>query len=137
MSDESEDLKRLKLFTERQDAEARLHWSRNSYFLVVGSFLILAFTQRPVEDPTQLAVFRGLTSGLGAVLSLIWLLIQHRSSKYVLYYKSEARKLAKLTDTPDVYPADLGGIEMRKLAYFLPFVFLLVWLALLVTVLIN
>ena len=36
------DLEMLKLFRERQDAEATLHWSRNSYFLVVMSILLIA-----------------------------------------------------------------------------------------------
>ena len=137
MSTESEDLNRLKLFTERQDSEAKLHWSRNSYFLVVMSILILAFGQKPVENLFQLAIFRALIAILGAALSFVWLLIQHRSSKYVLYYKTEARRLAKLTNTPDVYPEKLGGIEIRKLAYVLPVVFLLIWLAFLAIVLVN
>jgi len=131
MSTESEDLSRLKLFTERQDSEAKLHWSRNSYFLVVMSILILAFGQKPVENLFQLALFRALIAILGVALSSVWLLIQHRSSKYVLYYKTEARRLAKLTNTIDVYPEKLGGIEIRKLAYVLPVVFLSIWLALL------
>ena len=137
MSTESEDLSRLKLFTERQHSEATLHWSRNSYFLVVMSILILAFGQKPVESLFQLALFQAIIAILGVTLSLVWLLIQHRSSKYVLYYKTQARRLAKLTNTTDVYPEKLGGIEMRKLAYVLPVVFFLIWLAFLVTVLVN
>jgi len=137
MSKEIEDINRLKLFTERQDAEAKLHWSRNSYFLVVMSILILAFGQKPVESSSQLLLFRALVAILGATLSLVWLLIQHRSSKYILYYKTEARKFAKLTNTPDVYPEKLGGIEIRKLAYVLPIVFILIWLAFLVILLAN
>ena len=137
MSTESEDLSRLKLLTGRQDSEAKLHWSRNSYFLVVMSILILAFGQKPVENLFQLALFRALIAVLGAALSLIWLLIQHRSSKYVLYYKTEVRRLAELTNTPDVYPEKLGGIEIRKLAYALPIVFLVIWGLFLITVLAN
>jgi len=57
---------------------------------------------------------------------------KQRSSKYVLYYKSEARKYASLTDTPDVYPLDIGGFEMRKIAYFLPIAFLIIWAAFIV-----
>ena len=75
MSTQSEDLERLKLFTERQDSEAKLHWSRNSYFLVVMSILILAFGQKPVEDVFQLALLRTLIAVLGLVLSFVWLLI--------------------------------------------------------------
>lgn len=137
MSAESEDMKKLKLFTDRQDSEAKLHWSRNSYFLVVMSILILAFGQKPVENSLQVASFRTLIAVLGGALSFVWLLIQYRSSQYTLYYKTEARRLAKLTNTKDVYPVELHGIEIRKLAYALPVVFLLVWLALTMTVLAN
>lgn len=127
-----DDITKLKMFTERQDAEARLHWSRNSYFLVVISILFVAYGQKPVEDAVQLASFQILIAILGVMLSSIWILIQHRSSKYVLYYKTEARKYAVLTGTPDVYPPKLGGIEMRKLAYFLPLAFLVIWATLII-----
>jgi hypothetical protein len=123
------DAEKLKLFTDRQDEEAKLHWSRNSYFLVVMSILFVAYGQKPVENAFQLTLFQVLISVLGATLSSIWLLIQHRSSKYILYYKSEAKKYAALTKTPDVYPDNLGGIEMRKLAYILPIAFLAIWIA--------
>lgn len=134
MSQKSEDLSRLKLITERQDSEAKLHWDRNSYFLVVMSILTLAFGQKPVESLFQLALFRILIAFLGLALSLVWLLIQYRSSQYVLYYKTEARRLAKITNTIDVYPEQLRGIEIRKLAYILPIVFLFIWLFFLVMV---
>lgn len=137
MPRESEDLSSLKLVTKRQNSEASLHWSRNSVFLVVMSILTLAFGQKPVENLFQLALFRILFAFLGVVLSLVWLLIQYRSSQYILYYKKEARRLAKSTNTTDVYPKQLGGIEMRKLAYVLPVVFLFIWLAFLVVVLVN
>lgn len=137
MSGESEDLSSLKLVTERQSSEASLHWNRNSYFLVVMSILTLAFGQKPVENLYQLASFRILISSLGVALSSVWLLIQHRSSQYILYYKTEARRLAELTNTTDVYPEKLGGIEMRKLAYVLPVAFLVIWLAFLVMVYVN
>jgi len=128
-SAQQDDLDRLKLFRERQDAEAKLHWSRNSYFLVVMSILFVAYGQKPVEG-SQLASFQVLIATLGVFLSTIWLLIQHRSSKYILYYKSKAREYAKLTNTPDVYPERLGrSIEMRKLAYILPLSFLVIWVA--------
>ena len=126
------ELKMLKLFQKRQDAEATLHWSRNSYFLVVMSILLIAYGQKPVAG-SQLAIFEVLIAILGVMLSVIWVLIQHRSSQYILYYKNEARKYAKLTNTPDVYPEKLGkSIEMRKLAYFLPIAFLVIWVAFIV-----
>jgi len=137
MPTESGDLETLKRLQERQQSEATLHWSRNSYFLVVMSILILAFGQKSVENLGQLALFQALISILGVALSVVWLLIQYRSSRYILYYKDEARKLAKSTDTTDVYPEKLGGIEMRQLAYALPVVFLVIWFAFSAIVLIN
>jgi amino acid permease len=101
------------------------------------SILILAFSQKPVENSFQLTLFRALTAILGVALSFVWLLIQHRSSKYILHYKTQARRLAKLTNTTDMYPEELGGIEMRKLAYALPSAFLLIWLTFFFTVLVN
>jgi hypothetical protein len=126
-SKKQDDLEKLKLFRERQDAEATLHWSRNSYFLVIMSILFVAYGQKPAEG-SQLASFQVLIAILGAILSVIWLLIQDRSSQYTLYYKQKARKYAELTNTTDLYPRNLGrSIEMRKLAYFLPLSFLAIW----------
>jgi len=122
----------LRLFTNRQDAEAKLHWSRNSYFLVVMSILILAYGQKPVENVYALRLFRIIISVLGIILSITWWLIQYRSSQYMLYYKKQARRFAKLVNAPDVYPEDLGGFEMRKLAYILPTAFLVIWVVFLI-----
>ena len=119
----------LRIFTNRQDAEVNLHWSRNSYFLVVMSILILAYGQKPVENIYALTWFRIIISFLGIILSITWLFIQYRSSQYMLYYKNQARKFTKLVDAPDVYPKELGGFEIRKLAYILPIAFLVIWAA--------
>ena len=122
----------LKIFTNRQDAEAKLHWSRNSYFLVVMSILILAYSQKPVENMYALRWFRIIISLLGSILSIMWWFIQYRSSQYMFYYKNQARKFAKLVNAPDVYPEELGGVEMRKLAYVLPTAFWVIWVAFLI-----
>jgi hypothetical protein len=121
----------------RQDSEATLHWSRNSYFLVVMSILILAFGQAPVGSNLQVGLFRLLISILGAAISVVWILIQDRSSQYILYYKNKSRQLAELTGAADVYPEHLRGFEMRKLAYALPSVFLIIWVAFLFITLVN
>jgi hypothetical protein len=126
-----------KVLIARQDSEATLHWSRNSYFLVVMSILILAFGQAPVGNNLQLGLFRLLISILGAAISVVWILIQDRSSQYILYYKNKSRELAESTGAADVYPEHLRGFEMRKLAFALPSVFLIIWVAFLVLTLVN
>lgn len=122
----------MKMFVERQDNEATLHWSRNSYFMVVISILTVAFSQKPVTDPYQLALFHGFVALLGLTLSVVWLLIQYRSSSYVVYYKTNASNLARELGVPDPYSkTEIKGIEMRILAYFLPLAFLVFWSVLL------
>ena len=130
-----DDLKMLQMFKDRNDAEATLHWSRNSYFLLVMSALALAITQNPASNGTVLTVFRLFISAVGLGISLVWLAIQYRSSQNILYYKNQIRTLTEATKEPDIYPKNLGGIEMRRLAYLLPAVFILFWIAIFVTVL--
>jgi hypothetical protein len=57
----------------------------------------------------QLVQFQILIAALGVTLSIVWLLIQHRSSKYVLYYKTQARKYAKKTSFLVPFHAYSGG----------------------------
>jgi hypothetical protein len=105
-----------------QQSEAQIHWSRNNIFLVCSSILLLAFSQ---FDQLELRI---LVSALGIVLNFAWLLIQYRSSKYILHWKNESRRLrAQANDIPDVFPKNLKGIEMRKVVFILPVAFMIIW----------
>ena len=118
------ELKSLELIKSRQESEAALNWSRNSYFLVVMSLLTLAYSQKPFTSTFQLTLYQVIIASLALVLSTIWLLIQYRSSQYIKYYKNTAQELCKKTNTPELYPARIGGFEMRKLVYWLPIGFM-------------
>ena len=120
----STNMKSLEWIRGRQESEATLNWSRNSYFLVVLSLLTLAYSQNPVSSIAQLTFYKVMIASAGVVLSIVWLLIQHRSSQYIEYYKNKANELSKITQTPEFYPTKLKGIEMRKLVYCLPIVFI-------------
>ncbi|MGD0996665.1 MAG: hypothetical protein ABR909_14230 [Candidatus Bathyarchaeia archaeon] len=120
----STNMKSLELIKSRQESEATLNWSRNSYFLVVLSLLTLAYSQNPVSNLTQLTFYKIMISSAGVFLSIVWLLIQQRSSQYIEYYKNQANNLSKDTQTPEFYPKELKGIEMRKLVYCLPIAFI-------------
>ena len=121
---QADNQKTLELIKGRQESEANLSWSRNSYFLVVLSLLTLAYSQNPVTNLAQLTLYKILISSAGDGLSIIWLLIQYRSSQYVEYYKNQANILSNATGTPEFYPKKLKGIEMRKLVYYLPITFI-------------
>jgi len=112
-----------------REKEAQLHWQRNNYFLVVASILILALSQ----FRNQIAI-QSLVSLLASVLSVAWLLITYRSSKYIEYWKTKMRELEKQTGQVSIYAESVGGVEMRKVAYVLPIAFLVLWLVILVLV---
>ena len=94
--DQNETLKRL---NDTLRSEAELSWQRNSYFLVVSSILLLAFSQFQKQMAVQIFV-----SLLGTVLSLVWILIGYRSSKYVQYWKLKIRELEKQVGQASIYP---------------------------------
>ncbi|MCJ7456976.1 hypothetical protein MUP07_09615 [Candidatus Bathyarchaeota archaeon] len=118
--DQSETLKRL---NETMRSEGQLHWQRNNYFLVAASILLVALSQ--FRDQTAI---QSLVSALGFVLSLAWLLINHRSSKYIEYWKKKMRELEKQMGQVSIYDECVGGIEMRKVAHVPPIAFLVLWL---------
>jgi hypothetical protein len=118
---------RLKVYVDRQDNEATLHWARNSYFLVGLSFLVVAYGLSVGQSSGSQIGFHALLVALGLMLTTVWLLVQYRSSQYILYYKTTASRLAQSDQLPDPYPTSLPGFEMRKVAYLLPIIFIIFW----------
>jgi hypothetical protein len=115
-----DDLKSLERMKCRQENEANLNWTRNSYFLVVLSLLTLAYSQKPFDDALQLLIYQIIIPLLAIGLCVIWSFIQYRSSSYIKYYKDTAQDLAKKNNVPELYPPKIKGPEMRKLVYGLP-----------------
>lgn len=122
MIENQPEIEKLKVITAMQQSEASLHWARNNIFLICSSILLLALSQFN-QRILQLAI-----AALGFILNLTWLLIQYRSSKYILHWKTESRKLrTQSEDIPDIFPKRLKGIEMRKVAFILPIAFMVIW----------
>jgi len=115
--------KKLDWLIDMQKNESNLHWTRNSYFTVTASILLLALSQ-----------FKGMVLGeiisvVGIIFSIAWLAIQHRSNAYIAYYKNKIRELDPSSDV--VFPLDIPGYQMRKVAFLLPIAFLLMWFVIL------
>ena len=119
------DEEKLKLYKDGLDNEARLHWTRNNYFLITSSILLVVLG---LFSDERLQAVLGI---LGITLNLVWLTIQHRSSKYIGYWKKEISKLQG-DNTFNIYPKGLTRIEMRKLGYILPLPFILIWAVVLI-----
>ncbi len=119
------DEEKLKLYKDGLDKEASLHWTRNNYFLITSSILLIVLG---LFSDERLQAVLGI---LGVTLNSVWLIIQHRSSKYIGYWKKMISELQG-DDTFDIYPKGLTRIEMRKLGYILPLPFILIWTVVLI-----
>jgi len=113
-----------KLFVDLQQKEAQLNWTRNNYFILTSSVLLVAFSQLNFPLTTVLGI-------VGGVVNACWLLIQYRSSKYIEYYKNQAQEY-KPEDVPNIYPSNLGGIEIRNVVLWLPIFFIVLWLSIVI-----
>lgn len=107
-----------------QQSEANLSCSRNNYFIVVTSLLILAISQFNNN------VLKLICCCLGFAISISWLLTHDRSSKYTKYWKSIEKKLSQQMNRDSVYPDSIGGFEMRKILFILPISFVIFWIVL-------
>ena len=119
--------KKLDWLIDMQKNESNLHWTRNSYFTVTASILLLALSQFPKG-----MVLGEIISIVGIIFSIAWLAIQYRSNAYIDYYKNKIRELDPSSDV--VFPLDLPGYQMRKVAFLLPIAFLFMWFVILVAV---
>lgn len=132
MTESTKDEEWIRLLNKRQHDEADLHWKRNGFFLLSSSILLVALGQFHI--PSIAIAFAIM--GLG--MNTIWLLIQYRSSEYIRWYKSKVKELEKkVTNPPEIYPENIGGKEMRKLAMLLPLPFLFIWGVFLIQALID
>jgi len=112
----------LILLIKMHQKETSLHWSRNNFFLLCSSILLLALSQFG-QDKYRIAIAIS-----GSLLNIIWLLIQYRSNKYIRFWNNEINRLnEKAQDMVRVFP-DLPGIPVRKLACFLPIILALFWI---------
>ena len=109
-----------KELSEMQQREATLHWTRNGFFLLSSSIMLLALSQ---FEGTSLMLAFGF---IGTMLNIIWLMIQHRSSEYIKNWKNQVKELEK-DKTTNTYSEKVGGYEMRKLSLLLPFPFIIIW----------
>jgi hypothetical protein len=137
MSGDVDPLGQIKVFIDRQDNEATLHWARNSYFLVGISFLVVAYGLSLQSTSGAIDWFHGLIILLGIVLGSLWFLIQFRSDQYIGYYKSKVGELCEKYGVDNPYPVGLRGIQTRKVAYGLPAIFLVFWIGLLIVLIVS
>ena len=107
-----------------QQSEARLHWQRNNIFLILSGMLLLALSQ------FENIIIQLVISILGLALNFGWLLIQQRSSSYINVWKNEAKLLEERFNIAKIFSGKIKGIQMRRIAYILPLIFITLWITL-------
>lgn len=116
----------LQMYRDAMKNEIQLHWKRNSYFLLSSSILLIVLGLLKDE------FFHLILGILGVTLNIVWLFIQHRSSKYIGHWKDEIARLTKEVKDFNIYPKGITRIEMRHLGYVLPCPFILIWVAVII-----
>ena len=117
------ELEKLKIFLQLQQNEVNYHWTRNSYFLLVSSILLVASVQVKGQ---MLQISIGIA---GLLLNVIWLLIQVRSDRYIHYWNQQIYAFGNKAGLPPIYSArDRPKIPIRILALFLPVPFIALWI---------
>ncbi len=106
-----------------QQSEARLHWQRNNVFLIFFSILVFSISQ---FETKSIQIFISISA---FVLNIGWFCIQHRSSAYIKAWKEEAKILETKFDIAPIFSRKVKGIQMRRIAYLFPSVFMILWIA--------
>jgi hypothetical protein len=106
--------------------EVTAHWARNSYFLVVASLLLVALSQFKVQ------VIQVLIGASGLTLSLVWVVIQDSSSRYLKHWNGVIYDLGKSAGLPPFYDSKGRKIPIREVAYVLPLPFVALWSAVII-----
>ena len=122
MSQSPSDKDKIEIYKKGLENETQLHWTRNNYFLLSSSILLIVLGL--LKDET----FQFFLGILGVTLNVIWFAVQDRSSRYIGYWKSQISTLEKEIKEFSIYPKNIGGIQMRYLGYVLPIPFILIWI---------
>jgi hypothetical protein len=112
----------LEHFHSAMKSESEIIWQRHNYFLIVASVLLLALSQFRGVPFVQVVIML-----MGGMVSIAWLLVTHRASKYIEYFKKETRRLENQLGYSNVYSESVKGREMRKVLYMIPLAFLFLW----------
>ena len=120
--DSDPDLEKLKIFMQLQQNEINYHWSRNNYFLLMSSILLVALAQLKGRS---LELFVGI---VGLSLNSVWLLIQFNSNRYIKYWNAMMNEFGKKAGLPPFYSSKGLRIPVRAIVLILPLPFLALWI---------
>ena len=125
-----------KTVAEHYRQDIREFWTRSNFYLVVEAGLISVFVAS-ADEPTATTV-RLLLAWLGAVLSLFWLLVMWGSVRWINRWRDQVREVEKRVDQWSTF-TKAEALHKKKpytsaatVTQFVPVLFLVVWIILIV-----
>jgi len=115
-----DDTKKFDIFMQLFQNEVNYHWTRNNFFLLMSSILLVALVQVKAE---ALVLSIGL---VGLALNVMWLLIQFDSNAYIEYWAQQMEDLEK-SGLPRLWPKG-SRVPVRSIALVLPLPFIILWI---------
>jgi hypothetical protein len=128
---EDQELEKLKFFAGLQQTEVSTHWTRNNYFLLISSILLVALSQFKTQIVQILIGFLGLS------LNISWLLIQYESNRIIRNWNELMANQGHKLGFPEFYPAAGRKIPIRKISTFIPIPFIVLWVAVVILAVLN
>lgn len=130
LSDDTDRRKHEKLINIQQ-SEAKLHWQRNNIFLIVTSIMMLAMSQFE-SKLYQIAIAMS-----ALFLNIVWFLIQYSSNILIKKWIDQIQEIEKNLNIAKIFTGEPKGLPIRKLAYLVPLIFILLWIFITILLIFN
>ncbi|HZY94092.1 MAG TPA: hypothetical protein VFE98_04420 [Candidatus Bathyarchaeia archaeon] len=114
---------KLKTFMRLQQNEVGYHWTRNNYFLLTQSILLVAYFPTVAVANVQFSI-----ALVGIFLNIIWLLIHYDSNRLIKYWNGEIEQFREKLGFPPFYSRKGFKIRIREISLTLPAPFLILWI---------
>ena len=120
--------------TEHFRQDIREFWTRSNFYLVVEAGLISVFVAS-ADKPTD-ATVRLLLAGLGAVLSVFWLVVTWGSVHWINRWREQVRQVEKPVDSRRTFAKaealhdEKPYMSAQTVTQFVPVLFLGTWIVL-------
>lgn len=137
------DMEIFKIITEHFRQDIREFWTRANFFLLAHAGLFSAFVvayPTLAKDRTMIAMSIPI---LGLIIAILWFMVLRSAVYWIQRWREQVIKLSKKLDRFQCYAEVESSAKQRPFfqpAYvtqFLPLVFMIAWLAILVLILIE
>ncbi len=112
----------------------REFWTRSSFFLVAHAALLSGFAVITTRDGEQDAAIGIILGTLGVAVAICWLVVAWISVRWIDRWRDRILSIEEVVDKYRCFDKaeNVGGLRAQDVAKFLPLLFLIGWIALIV-----